>query len=147
MTVKLLIEDHLEFLSLHVIGGCTGSSESTLVKNPTLLEISCRGSYLCENSRPYLTAHKRVRSESIFRLVESEYIEGGHVISHLRNLQIRTYLLRCSVLNGFSRNVNVFGRFWKSIGSASWWKVQYSCALVLHMEKNLNYGYNCITVS
>ena len=30
MTDKLLIEHHLEFLSLK--GGCTGSSESTLVK-------------------------------------------------------------------------------------------------------------------
>ena len=30
MTFKLLIEHHLEFLSLKV--GCTGSSESTLVK-------------------------------------------------------------------------------------------------------------------
>ena len=30
MTAKLLIERHLEFLSLK--GGCTGSSESTLVK-------------------------------------------------------------------------------------------------------------------
>ena len=30
MTVKLLAEQHLEFLSLK--GGCTGSSESTLVK-------------------------------------------------------------------------------------------------------------------
>ena len=30
MTVKLLNEHHLEFLSLK--GGCTGSSESTLVK-------------------------------------------------------------------------------------------------------------------
>ena len=30
MTVELLIEHHLEFLSL--IGGCTDSSESTLVK-------------------------------------------------------------------------------------------------------------------
>ena len=32
MTVKLLTEQHLEFLSLK--GGCTGSSESTLVKMP-----------------------------------------------------------------------------------------------------------------
>ena len=32
MTVKLLILHHLEFLSLK--GGCTGSSESTLVKMP-----------------------------------------------------------------------------------------------------------------
>ena len=32
MTVKLLIEQHLEFVSL--TGGCTGSPESTLVKMP-----------------------------------------------------------------------------------------------------------------
>ena len=32
MTVKLLNEHHLEFLSLK--GGCTGSSESTLFKMP-----------------------------------------------------------------------------------------------------------------
>ena len=40
MTVKLRTEKHLEFLRL--IGGCTGSSESILVKMNTLLEISCR---------------------------------------------------------------------------------------------------------
>ena len=32
MSVKLLTEHHLEFLSLN--GGCTGLSESTLVKTP-----------------------------------------------------------------------------------------------------------------
>ena len=32
MSVKLMTEHHLEFLSLK--GGCTGSSESTLVKMP-----------------------------------------------------------------------------------------------------------------
>ena len=32
MNVKLLVEHHLEFLSLN--GGCTGSSESALVKMP-----------------------------------------------------------------------------------------------------------------
>ena len=32
MNIKLLTEHHLEFLSL--TGGCTGSSESTLVKIP-----------------------------------------------------------------------------------------------------------------
>ena len=40
MSVKLLTEHHLEFLSL--IGGCTGSYETTLV---LLLEITCHGSY------------------------------------------------------------------------------------------------------
>ena len=44
MIVKLLTEHNLEFLSLK--GGCRGSSESTLVKNVKLLEISCHGSFL-----------------------------------------------------------------------------------------------------
>ena len=38
MNIKLLTEHYLQFLSLQ--GGCTGSSESTL------LEITCRGSYV-----------------------------------------------------------------------------------------------------
>ena len=42
MTLKLLTEHHLEFLSLK--GGCRGSSESTR-QNATLLEITCHGSY------------------------------------------------------------------------------------------------------
>ena len=36
MNVKLLIEHHLEFISLK--GGCTGSSGSTLVKVPHCLK-------------------------------------------------------------------------------------------------------------
>ena len=42
MSVKLLTEHHLEFLSLK--GGCTGLSESTFVKIPHLLEITCHSS-------------------------------------------------------------------------------------------------------
>ena len=45
MIVKLLTENHLEFLSLK--GGCRGSSESALVKkNVKLLEIPFRGSIM-----------------------------------------------------------------------------------------------------
>ena len=40
MAVKLLTEHHFEFLSFK--GGCTGWSESTIVK-----EITCRGSINC----------------------------------------------------------------------------------------------------
>ena len=43
MTVKLLAGQHLEFLSLK--GGCTGSSESTLVKMP-----HCWKSYVAAQS-------------------------------------------------------------------------------------------------
>ena len=45
MVVKLLTEHHLEFLSL--LGGCTGSSEYVYsCQNATLLEITCRGSFI-----------------------------------------------------------------------------------------------------
>ena len=43
MSVNLPTKHHLESVSLK--GDCTGSSESTIVKNATLLEITCRGSY------------------------------------------------------------------------------------------------------
>ena len=39
MTFKLLALQPLEFLSYR--GGCTGSSESTFVKMPNWLEITC----------------------------------------------------------------------------------------------------------
>ena len=39
MTVKLLTEHNWEFVSLK--GGCTASSEYTLVKMPNLFEITC----------------------------------------------------------------------------------------------------------
>ena len=39
LTVKLLTEQHLEFLSLK--GGCTGSSEY-ICRNATMLEITCQ---------------------------------------------------------------------------------------------------------
>ena len=44
MIVKILTEHHLEFLSLK--GGGRGSSESTHVKMPHFLEISCTGSII-----------------------------------------------------------------------------------------------------
>ena len=43
MSVKLLSEQHLEFLSLK--GGFTCLSESTHIKMQTLLEITCRCSF------------------------------------------------------------------------------------------------------
>ena len=44
LSVKLLTEHYLEFLSLK--GGCTGSSVSVYTgQNTTLLEITCHGSF------------------------------------------------------------------------------------------------------
>ena len=51
MTVKLLTENHLEFLSLK--GGCTDSSESTLVKMP-----HCLKSHVAAHMFIHFTAHE-----------------------------------------------------------------------------------------
>ena len=48
MIFKLLTEHHLEFLSLK--GGCTGSSESTLVKMP-----HCRKSHVTAHTCMYIS--------------------------------------------------------------------------------------------
>ena len=45
MTLKLLTEHNLEFLSL--TGGCTGSSESTLVKMPHCWKSRVPAQYVC----------------------------------------------------------------------------------------------------
>ena len=45
MSVKLLTEHHLEFLSLK--GGCTSSSESTLVKMPIVGNLMSRLNFSC----------------------------------------------------------------------------------------------------
>ena len=59
MIVKLLTEHHLEFLSLK--GGCTGSSESTLVKMP-----HCRKSHVTAQMRITIILHinKRINLKS-----------------------------------------------------------------------------------
>ena len=49
MTVKLLTEHHLGFLSLK--GGCTGSSESTLVKMPHCWKSHVMAHMLCEDQK------------------------------------------------------------------------------------------------
>ena len=72
MSVKLLTVDNLEFLSLK--GGCTGSSESTLVKMPH-----------CWKS--HVAAH-------IFR----------SVVKHSCHWQVKFFLYRESEQNGMVRN-------------------------------------------
>ena len=44
MSVELLTEHHLEFLSL--TGGCAALSMSTFRQNATLLEITCHSSFI-----------------------------------------------------------------------------------------------------
>ena len=47
--IKLLIEQHLEFLSLK--GGCTGSCESSLVTMPHCWESTVTTHFICEQQR------------------------------------------------------------------------------------------------
>ena len=49
MSVKLLTKLHLEFLSLK--GGCTGSSESTLVKKPHCWKSHVMAHYYCDTQQ------------------------------------------------------------------------------------------------
>ena len=63
MIVKLLTEHHLELLSLK--GGCTGSSESTLVKMPHCWKTHAIAQiiHMCEEIRKAesrITLHKTV---------------------------------------------------------------------------------------
>ena len=53
MIVKLLTEQHLEFLSLR--GGCRGSSESTLVKIPNCWKSHALAHMLLDTNRPLIS--------------------------------------------------------------------------------------------
>ena len=55
MSVKLLTEHHLEFRSLK--GGCSGSSESTLVKTP-----HCLKSHVAAQMYIHMSLLKRIRT-------------------------------------------------------------------------------------
>ena len=85
MTVKLLTEQQLEFLSFK--GGCTGSSESTLVhgKNATLLEIRCRGSSDLFNEAHQL-ANTVISKKKLARVLFSRNFASREI------LHIRSYL-------------------------------------------------------
>ena len=68
MIVKLLTEHHLEFLSLK--GGCTGSSESTLVKMPNCWK-SHATAQLCLNFAVLLSYNV---TSVCFRRVDGDWI-------------------------------------------------------------------------
>ena len=68
MTVRLLTEDNLESLSLK--GGCTGSSESTLVKMP-----HCHGSFYIYIA--FCIRTNNVHCESFLRLNQFHNLTRG----------------------------------------------------------------------
>ena len=58
MIVKLLTEQHLEFLSLKE--GCTGSSESTLVKMSNCWKSHAAAHYLCDGQTEHTRGDQKV---------------------------------------------------------------------------------------
>ena len=101
MTVKLLTEHHLEFLSL--TGGCTGLSESTLVKMPHCL-------------KSHVTVHIVMKSRYAQKLQQSQTTDlhvqcrreedkqEQHKVSHIKQAYIsnavRLLLLRTRITQG-----------------------------------------------
>ena len=67
MTVKLLTEHFLEFLSLK--GGCRGSSESTHVKMPHCWKSHARAQILCVC--PYVLVSQHVANKNMKKCYES----------------------------------------------------------------------------
>ena len=65
MSVKLLTEHHLEFLSLK--GGCTGSSVSTLVKMQHCWKSHVAAQIVPITVKPVLGGHSKRRPKLVFK--------------------------------------------------------------------------------
>ena len=66
MSVKLLTEHHLEFLSLK--GGCAGSFESTLVKMPHCWKSHIMAQIIIKKNHKYALFSELIVSEIYFEL-------------------------------------------------------------------------------
>ena len=83
MSVKLLAEHHLEFLSL--TGSCTGSSESTLVKMPHCWK-TCVAAQFLQSMFQVLTLAKIQHSCYNFIMCESHWLNW--VFEHFKEVFI-----------------------------------------------------------
>ena len=87
MTVKLLTKPGLRFLSLK--GCCTGSSESTLCQNTTVLVIMCHGSYTKAKNIKRMSEYIIVPAHEILVLTADSNRKGSDEPEHVSSL-IRT---------------------------------------------------------
>ena len=81
MSIKLLTKQHLEFLSLK--GGCTGSSESTLVKMPHCWKSCVTAHYMISYYRLQSQRTDKEVSQYEKMLQEKEKNEGGFIYSSM----------------------------------------------------------------
>ena len=76
MALRLLTEQHLEFLSLK--GGCTGKSESTLVKTPhcwkSRVALKC---HIVHTKRPFFSSFAYSRVSFTYFEQSLSYFGGG----------------------------------------------------------------------
>ena len=86
MTVKLLTEQYLAFLSLK--GGCTGPSEPRLVNKATLLESTCRGSFVVDGVSALLV----VLVHMLLELLTSLHVNCFRKKRFTRWLEISNYV-------------------------------------------------------
>ena len=91
ISVKLPTDHHLMFLIL--TGGCTGSSESTNVKNTTKLEITCRGSYMFSlvTSVFIYTREFRSLTEIHVQYINAHLLNTKHLTVHRYGVDMFSY--------------------------------------------------------
>ena len=80
MSAKLLTEHHLEFLRL--TGGCTGSSESTLVKMPHCWKSHVAAQYYVKIDRRYLPISFNICFSAHFWITKITYVLVGKYESY-----------------------------------------------------------------
>ena len=81
MSVKLLTEHNLEFLSLK--GGCTGSSESTLVKMPHCWKTNVTAHFAYSKFSYY--TYQRANNKGADQSVQMGRLGGGFLVRMQQN--------------------------------------------------------------
>ena len=102
MTVKLLTEHHLEFLSLK--GGCTGWSESTIVKMPHFWKshVTAQLFFLLGGVGPVVTTSGCVsKLEDCFNKVPADYQFCGDCRMYASCSSAGLYVRRCPGISVF----------------------------------------------
>ena len=133
MTLKLLTEHHLVFLSLK--GGCTGSSESTHVKMPH-----------CKKSR--VTAHfiRYYHNALMFQLlivifiIQDHWKQGYWCLVPPNGLYIIYSFTRVIFSKSFFTMITFFGRFCLIFTDSSYWyRTLYTCCLNSFICSSMNF--------
>ena len=113
MIVKLLTEHHLEFLSLK--GGCTGSSESTLVKMPHGWKSHVAAHMVCASVRGYTPIALALVSTCTFciaryLMLNAVILAKGAIMTHRKRVHkgVDSFHLLCLFITQTCMTQNAF---------------------------------------